>query len=462
METQAYFENIQSEIHRRLTAAESQIDLAVAWFTDRLLFDVVCQKARRGVKVRLLLYDDDINKHLAINKLETCGGRVFRIAEKLMHNKFCVIDRDIVISGSYNWTNKAANALNYENISITTGDPFYADQFVQEISRIVELHFGEKQATTTDFSQIVKRLTLIRQLIELGDTDDLPPQYRKLKTLQLPNEIAAILSLLDAAQYGDAVVQITDFIARFRALTPFVDPEIAALKLEMHALELDISNLDNEKSGIEKTIHDFEIQYNRALGQLLIAILALRQQIAQKQAAEQPDNAEAQDRQADTQNDYDSYHKSYEATKTKPLSTLTAAEAELLKKRFRAATKLCYREVVAAAFKDAATAVFIELRQAYEANDLQKVTTLLDFLTTAKPYAAEHTALTENRQLRQAIDRLRQRRTQLLNALTSLKQHNTAQIIEHITDWHTYFDNQKVALQARLDKLNDEWIRINN
>jgi hypothetical protein len=46
--------------------------------------------------------------------------------------------------------------------------------------------------------------------------------------------------------------------------------------------------------------------------------------------------------------------------------------------------------------------------------------------------------------------------------LTTLKQHNTAQIIEHITDWQTYFDNQKVALQARLDKLNDEWTRINN
>ena len=189
VETQAYFENIQSEIHRRLTAAESQIDLAVAWFTDRVLFDVVCQKARNGVKVRLLLFDDDINKHLAINKLETCGGRVFRIAEKLMHNKFCVIDRDIVISGSYNWTNKAANALNYENISITTGDPLYADQFVQEISRIVELHFGEKHDTTTDFSQIEKRLTLIRQLIELGDTDDLPPQYRKLKTRNCPTRL---------------------------------------------------------------------------------------------------------------------------------------------------------------------------------------------------------------------------------------------------------------------------------
>ena len=50
METQAFFENIQAQIQTRLLAAETEIDLAVAWFTDRVLFDVLCQKPtkRRG------------------------------------------------------------------------------------------------------------------------------------------------------------------------------------------------------------------------------------------------------------------------------------------------------------------------------------------------------------------------------------------------------------------------------
>ena len=161
METQAYFQNIQAQIQTRLLAAETEIDLAVAWFTDRLLFDVVCQKAKNGVNVRLLLFDDDINQYLSFQDLVACGGKVFRISEKLMHNKFCVIDREVVISGSYNWTNKAKND-NYENITITTGDPLFALQFVQEFNRIVERHFGEKQETHTDFSAIVKRLELIR------------------------------------------------------------------------------------------------------------------------------------------------------------------------------------------------------------------------------------------------------------------------------------------------------------
>lgn len=341
METQAFFENIQAQIQTRLLAAETEIDLAVAWFTDRLLFDLVCQKAKSGVNVRLLLFDDDINQYLSFQDLAACGGKVFRISEKLMHNKFCVIDREVVISGSYNWTNKAHND-NYENITITTGDPLFALQFVQEFNRIVERHFGEKQETHTDFSAIVKRLELIRSMIELGDTEDLPPQYRKLKSLHLPSEIADMLTLLTAQRYGDAVARITDFIARFRQMWVFVDPEIVALQLEMHALELDISNLENEKSEVEKTIYDFEIQYNRALGQLLMDILALRRKIAEAHAAAHPDDSEAKERQEETENDYQSYHKTYETTRTKPLSTLTTDEKHLLKSRFREATKLCH------------------------------------------------------------------------------------------------------------------------
>jgi PLD-like domain len=462
METQAYFQDIQKHIQTHLTSAQSSIDLAVAWFTDRLLFDLLCKKAKRGVSVRLLFYDDDINeRYLPFETLTQAGAKVFRINEKLMHNKFCVIDREVVITGSYNWTNRANND-NLENITVTTGDSFFALQFVQELNRILEQYCHEKQEITTDFSQIVKRLELIRQLIELGDTDDLPPQYRKLKNLNLPSDIATILNLLDAQRYGDAVAHITDFIARFRQVATYIDPELAALKLEMHAIELDISGLENEKAEAEKTIQDFEIQYNRALGDLLIEILSLRKQIAQKQAEAKPDDAEAQGRQTETDNDYKSYYKSYEATKAKPLSNLTVDEKQLLKNRFREATKLCHPDVVAEAYKDKAKALFIELRQAYESNDLTKVTDILDYLRTGKPYQAEHTSLNEKRLLRLALERLRQQREQILNALQALKEHESFVLIQNISDWQTYFDNQKVALLERLEKLNATWTRINN
>ena len=57
---------------------------------------------------------------------------------KLMHNKFCVIDLEKVIHGSYNWTNKAQ--YNNETISIIDNRleaKKFAEQFLkikQEIS----------------------------------------------------------------------------------------------------------------------------------------------------------------------------------------------------------------------------------------------------------------------------------------------------------------------------------------
>lgn len=460
METQAYFENIQEQIHSQLLNAKSRIDLAVAWVTDPVLFEVLCRKAQQGVFVRLMIYDDTINQKLSFSDLEKFNGKLYRISEKLMHNKFCIIDSETVISGSYNWTIKAQNN-NYENISVTTGDPIFAMQFIQEFNRIVERHFEEKQEINTDFTQIIKRLELIRHLIELGDTEDLPPQYRKLKSLNLPSEIADILLLLDAQRYGDAVFRINDFTTRFRQITHYIDPEIAALQLEMQALELDISNLENEKSEIEKIIYDFEVQYNRALGQLIMAILTLRRKIAEAYAAANPNDNEAQERQAETENDYESYYKTYNETQKKPHNILTIDEKKLLKERFREATKLCHPDTVAEAFKEKAQAVFIELKQAYDENNLEQVTAILDYLKYGKPYQTERSRINEKQHLRTVINRFRSHREQLLVILNSLRANETWDIIQNISDRNTYFDNQKAVLEVQLEKLDDEWKMIN-
>ena len=127
----------------------------------------------------------------------------------------------------------------------------------------------------------------------------------------------------------------------------------------------------------------------------------------------------------------------------------------------RAAVKLCHPDVVAEAFKAAAQSVFIELQTAYEANDLARVSAILNNLRDGKPFDAAHTALNEKKQLRHAIEQLRQRRAQLISALQNLKQHDTFMLIQNITDWQLYFDNQKAALEERLVKLNEEWTRIN-
>lgn len=47
MKIQPYFEKIHKEIKARLLDTKSSIRLAVAWFTDEKLFNIICDKPKK-------------------------------------------------------------------------------------------------------------------------------------------------------------------------------------------------------------------------------------------------------------------------------------------------------------------------------------------------------------------------------------------------------------------------------
>lgn len=127
---------IQNAIQKELFAAQSSIKIAVAWFTNDLLFQPLLLKLQAGVSVEIILNDDEINhseeEGLDFDEFITLGGILrWNKAKQLMHQKYCVIDDKVVISGSYNWTNKAE--YNDELVSIykdeTPTIEFYNNHF---------------------------------------------------------------------------------------------------------------------------------------------------------------------------------------------------------------------------------------------------------------------------------------------------------------------------------------------
>ncbi|WP_157974409.1 phospholipase D-like domain-containing protein [Lewinella sp. IMCC34183] len=117
-----------------LSKAETEIVAALAWFTDVELVNLLTDKAQTGVKVDLVLAKNSHNEEVDFSALEAAGGSVTWITTKgygLMHNKFCVVDEQVAITGSYNWTVNAKRN-NGENI-LVTADPVvvkqYRDQF---------------------------------------------------------------------------------------------------------------------------------------------------------------------------------------------------------------------------------------------------------------------------------------------------------------------------------------------
>lgn len=113
------FDNIKKTITCEIKKASFVIWVAVAWFTDRDLANLLYLKSNQGLNIQIIMNDDEINSSLK-NKLqehfEVILAPSSKQYDKLMHNKFCVIDFEKIIHGSYNWTNKAQ--YNNETISI--------------------------------------------------------------------------------------------------------------------------------------------------------------------------------------------------------------------------------------------------------------------------------------------------------------------------------------------------------
>ncbi len=147
MQTEAIFENIAERIQSEIGNAQKSVFIAVAWFTNKNLFDELVKKAKSGCHVSLIVSDDQINNQSRIDfeELAIQNSNVYKVGNgdtELMHNKFCVIDYGTVITGSYNWSYKAES--NFENVIVTYNDTKLAEQFISEFDNIRKRYYPEE------------------------------------------------------------------------------------------------------------------------------------------------------------------------------------------------------------------------------------------------------------------------------------------------------------------------------
>ncbi len=145
-----------------LNSAKQEIKCAFYELDEQNLSNTLLAKSQQGVQVSLVidnnyieeqpliqLYDKDINIYSDVNR----GTRY----NNYMHNKFCIIDNNIIIAGS---TNPTTNGLfkNNNNMLVFKSE-YLAKNFENEFDQLASGVFGEKKESVLQYNNI----TLIYQ-----------------------------------------------------------------------------------------------------------------------------------------------------------------------------------------------------------------------------------------------------------------------------------------------------------
>ena len=137
IENEVAFKENEGKVIDALNKAKVSILVAMAWFTNEKIKDVLEKKRQEGLRIELVIYKDGVNSAHGVDLSEFDRIEIRGTRGGLMHNKFCVIDNQKVLTGSYNWTTNA-ECKNDENVLITM-DNDTATKYSVEFRRLKPL-----------------------------------------------------------------------------------------------------------------------------------------------------------------------------------------------------------------------------------------------------------------------------------------------------------------------------------
>jgi len=126
-------DNCAQEIVSKIDKAKDYVYVAMYYFTSRPIAQALIRARDRGVDVRVCLDKEQPTYEYSKSRfLENKGINMKLIGGSgIMHNKFCIIDDHITLTGSCNWT-VSADLKNDENLLIIESEEIariYKEQF---------------------------------------------------------------------------------------------------------------------------------------------------------------------------------------------------------------------------------------------------------------------------------------------------------------------------------------------
>ena len=119
-----------------LEASQISIDVCVFTITSQSLADILIRKHREGIIVRIVTDCEKMDLNCSqIEQMRSNGIQVRHDKTSyFMHHKFAIIDKNILVNGSFNWTKQAITG-NQENL-IISNDTELIIPYVQQFDKL--------------------------------------------------------------------------------------------------------------------------------------------------------------------------------------------------------------------------------------------------------------------------------------------------------------------------------------
>lgn len=255
---QAHFSQIRSTLTKYIEDSTSEICIAVAWFTHRDLFHSILSALDRKVKVSIILIDDIINR--GPNGLDFAtyiekGGTIRFMSTRalLMHNKFCIFDNQVLITGSYNWT-YSAETRNAENI-IVTDDINVCNAFNSQFSKLWRDLPEVEQFSHIEFKDITSEVLL-------NCFDYLHDEYESMEQAQILKSIS--VTDVDNLKKDISITRLNTIITNTKRAKPILKENISLEIVNNKTKNIIRANQDLPFTNTvdAKTVNDFQDAVN--------------------------------------------------------------------------------------------------------------------------------------------------------------------------------------------------------
>lgn len=196
---ECYFDNIEEIVLRNIISARTTIYVCMAWFTNFNIFKAIRHKLEEGIKVVILINNDLINNGgycLNFNELINKGLEL-HLAEypELIHHKFCIVDEQLLMTGSYNWTFFSEN-INRENMIVIKDDQDVIMAYMNEFNALIEKYEAvdrmpesvpeKPEYDRSSFKQYISEELVLRSKKRIGNIKDNILSAKRLSPMYTP------------------------------------------------------------------------------------------------------------------------------------------------------------------------------------------------------------------------------------------------------------------------------------